>query len=422
MRRSLLFSLLFFLIWSAVLGFLPRNAQAQNTIAIRNARIVTVSGPVIEKGTVLIESDQIVAVGEVEMPEEAQVFEAAGLTIYPGLFDAQTTLGLSEIGAVQMSNDFQELGEFTPQLRAFEAIHADSEQIPVARANGITHVVSLPNGGTIPGQAVLFHLDGVTPEQMVDRKQAALVLDFPTLLPASTDEPFRETRQRYAERIQEIKSLFERARHYERAKKTGSRIIVREYEALIPYLNEGALVIIQVNRAMDIKNAVTFAQEEELNYVLMGAVDAWKVADFLSQHKSRVILGPLQRLPIREDDPVDIIYRTPSILAQHGVPFAITTDSVADVRNLPYEAGNAVAYGLSWEAALHSITLAPARFFGVDDRLGSIDVGKLANLVLVRRDLLDFSGEIIQVFIRGKSVDLENRHTRLYKRYLRDQP
>src|SRR5690606_30818339 len=203
-----------------------------------------------------------------------------------------------------------------------------------------------------------------------DRKQAALVLDFPTLLPASTDEPFRETRQRYAERIQEIKSLFERARHYERAKKTGSRIIVREYEALIPYLNEGALVIIQVNRAMDIKNAVTFAQEEELNYVLMGAVDAWKVADFLSQHKSRVILGPLQRLPIREDDPVDIIYRTPSILAQHGVPFAITTDSVADVRNLPYEAGNAVAYGLSWEAALHSITLAPARFFGVDDRLG----------------------------------------------------
>src|SRR5690606_17452596 len=256
--------------------------------AIRNARIVTVSGPVIEKGTVLIESDQIVAVGEVEMPEEAHVFEAAGLTIYPGLFDAQTTLGLSEIGAVQMSNDFQELGEFTPQLRAFEAIHADSEQIPVARANGITHVVSLPNGGTIPGQAVLFHLDGVTPEQMVDRKQAALVLDFPTLLPASTDEPFRETRQRYAERIQEIKSLFERARHYERAKKTGSRIIVREYEALIPYLNEGALVIIQVNRAMDIKNAVTFAQEEELNYVLMGAVDAWKVADFLSQHKSRV--------------------------------------------------------------------------------------------------------------------------------------
>lgn len=396
--------------------------RAQDTFAIRDARIVPVSSPVIEKGTVVVQGSRIIAVGDVEIPRNARIFEGEGLTVYPGLFDTQTALGLSEIGAVQMSNDFRELGEFTPHLRAFEAIHAESEQIPVARVNGITHVLSAPQGGMVPGQAVLFHLDGESSEQMVDRKEAALIIDFPTLLPGSGNESFNETRQRYAEKLQDLRSLFERARHYAKAKETGNTSTVREYEALIPYVNEGGLVGIRVDRAMDIKNAVAFAEEEELNYVLMGAVDAWRVADFLSEHESRVILGPLQRLPIREDDPIDIIYRTPSILAEHEVSFAISTDSVADVRNLPYEAGNAVAYGLSWEAALRSITLAPAQFLGIDDRLGSIEPGKLANLAVVRGDILDFSGEIVQIFIRGRSIELESRHTRLYERYLRDQP
>ena len=402
--------------------------RADGTYALRDAKIVTVSGPIIERGTVVIRDGLIVDVGtKVSIPRGAQVINARGLTVYPGLFDANTRIGLTEISRVTETNDYSEMGEYMPHLLAFTAVHVESEHIPVARVNGITHVLTRPVGGTIPGQGAIISLEGWTPDEMEIRRHGAMLLDFPSVLSVRfSRRRYSEIKKEHEEKIRQLKELFAKARHYMQARIrfkpeeiSASRFFPdKQLEALIPVLKGEQPVLIEANSHVDIKNAVKFAQEEKLNYILLGASDAWKVADFLRENKARVILGPRQSLPGREDDPIDIIYRTPAILHQHGVPFAIATGDSAKVRNLQYEAGNAVAYGLPYQAALRSITLTPAEFLGVAQVVGSIEKGKKANLVVAQGDILEYQTPIRHLFINGKPVSLETKHTRLYHQYL----
>jgi imidazolonepropionase-like amidohydrolase len=401
---------------------------AEDLYLIRDARVVTVSGPALEKASILIRKGVIAEVGtRVKAPSGARIVEAAGLTVYPGLFDAGTILGLTEVGQVGATNDHTEIGKFMPHLTPFSAVHMASDLIPVARSNGITHALVHPRGGLIPGQASVLSLDGWTYEEMEISRRAALVIDFPRQLVFSPSfavfgperrRPYAETKKEYEAEVRELKEFFTKARHYLRAKSSGEAVQAdRQYEALIPALSGRQTVLISADTHVDIRAAVLFAQEEGLDFVLMSASDAWRVADFLKEHDVRVILGPLQSLPRREDDPIEIIYRTPAILHSKGVAFAISTGGASDTRTLPYEAGNAVAYGLPYEAALRSITLAAAEFLGIADQVGSIDKGKKANLVIAKGDILEYQTEIRQLFINGRPVSLENRHTRLYERY-----
>ncbi|MDA2927490.1 amidohydrolase family protein [Acidobacteria bacterium AH-259-G07] len=402
--------------------------RADGIYALRDAKIVTVSGPIIEKGTVVIQDGLIVDVGtKVSIPRGAQVINARGLTVYPGLFDANTRIGLTEIRRVAATNDYSEMGEYMPHLLAFTAVHVESEHIPVARVNGITQVLTRPVGGTIPGQGAIISLEGWTPHEMEIRRHGAMLLDFPSVLSVRfSRRRYSEIKKEHEEKIRQLKELFAKARHYMQARIrfkpeeiSASRFFPhKQLEALIPVLKGEQPVLIEANSHVDIKNAVKFAQGEKLNYILLGASDAWKVADFLKENKARVILGPRQSLPGREDDPIDIIYRTPAILHQHGVPFAIATGDSAQVRNLQYEAGNAVAYGLPYQAALRSITLTPAEFLGVAQVVGSIEKGKKANLVVAQGDILEYQTPIRHLFINGKPVSLETKHTRLYHKYL----
>lgn len=420
-REILLFS---FLTLATNSGF----TAAQHSYEIKNVRIVTVSGPIVESGTIVIEGGKIASLGEeAPLPEQVESIDGRGLTVYPGLFDANTTIGLTEIGAVPMTNDFSELGDLMPQLLAFSAIHVESEHIPVARVNGITHVLTRPRTGTIPGHGAIVNLHGGTAAEMEIRRHGALVLRFPSLLgfssrgfsfSSSPPKKYPEIKKEYEEKLRLLKTLLQRARHYENSRSQNSTVFDPQLEALAPVVRGDLPVLLEAESHVDIRNAVEFAEEEGLNYILTGATDAWKVADFLKQHQVRVILGPRQSLPRRQDDPIDILYRTPGILEEKGVEFAISTESSSDVRNLPYEAGSAVAYGLSREAALRSITLSPAEMLEVADELGSLEVGKRANLVVVDGDLLDFSGRIRHLFIDGQRVTLESKHTRLYERYL----
>lgn len=407
---------------------------AQSRFAIRNARIVTVSGATIARGTVVFSDGTIQAVGEhVSIPSRTKIIDGKGLTVYPGLFDANTDTGLTEIGAVPVTNDNSEMGEFMPHLLAFSALHVESEHIPVARVDGITEVLTRPSGGVIPGQGAIVSLAGWTPEEMEISRHGAMIVEFPSLL-RSGFRGFGFSRQRttlaqqkkeYEERTRRLSELLQRARHYAAAREKLAAeghsaqdfTFDRQLDALVPVVEGKQPVLIQADSPIDIQNAVKFARKEKLNYAILGAREAWKVADFLKENQVRVILGPRQVLPPHEDDPQDIMYRTPAILFQKGVEFAIATGGSSDARTLPFEVGNAVGYGLPYDAAIRSITLNPARILGVDSKVGSIDKGKLANLVVTDGDILEYRTHIRYVFINGKAVSLESKHTRLYEKY-----
>lgn len=413
----------FFWIASAVAALTTTGLFAQS-YAIRNAKIVPVSGPVIERGTVVISDGIIEAVGtNVSIPSRAKRIDGRGLTVYPGLFDCDTNVGLTEIGAVAVTNDGSEMGDLMPHLLAWTAVHIESEHIPVARVDGITEVVSRPSGGTIAGQGAAIHLAGWNQEEIEIDRHAAMYLDLPAVMSRGRGffrgggpRTYTDAKKAYDEKVRELKELFARARHYDAAKKEG-RIPDRRLEALLPVVRGEQVVVLSARSAPDIKNAVEFAESAKLKYVINGANEAYKIADYLKEHDTAVILGPRQSLPSSPDDPVDINYDIPRILANKGVRFAISTGSSSDVRTLPFEVGNSVAHGLSWDDGLRAITLTPAEMFGLADKIGSIDKGKIANLIVADGDIMEFQTKITHVFIKGEDIPLESKHTKLYEKY-----
>jgi len=409
-----------------VLFLLCGAASAQSRYAIQNARIVTVSGNPIERGTVLIEDGLVSAVGaRVSIPRGTEVIDGRNLSVYPGLFNSNTTIGLTEIGSVAVTSDNQEMGEFMPHLLAFSAFHIESEHIPVARVDGITHILSRPSGGILPGQGALMHMDGWSHEELEINRRGALIMSLPVLLGGGGRRgrrggggSYTQAKQRFDEKIVEIKELFERARYYGRSRQDGlTTKMDRQLEALEPALNGEQVVLLEANSHVDIQEAVKFAQSEKLNYVILGGRDAWKIPDFLRENNVRLILGPTQNLPSSEDDHVSQVYRAPGALHAAGIRFAFATGGNSNARTLPFEVGNAVAHGLPYDVALRSITLTPAEFFGVGDKLGSIETGKIANLVVTDGDILEYQTKIHHIFIKGKPISLDSKHTLLYEKY-----
>jgi imidazolonepropionase-like amidohydrolase len=423
---------------SLLAGVSPSQAPARSdsdAYAIRNARIYPVAGPVIESGTVVIEKGKIAAVGaNVAIPAHAKIIEGKGLSVYPGMIDANTTIGLTEVGAVPATVDTTEIGEYNPNLRAYDAIHPESEHIAVTRVNGVTTALSHPSGGVFAGQATMINLDGWTVEEMAVKKSVGLVAHFPNIAGGRQfdiatfsvrQRKYSEAKKEYDEKMKQAGDLLDQARHYMQAKEAratdNSIPSVKsdlKLEGLIPVLKGEIPLLAYVNNRIDIKNAVEFAEKQKLKIVIMGGLEAGKVADYLKQKQVPVVYGPLLSLPQAEDDPYDLPYSTPSILSKAGVAFAIASGDTSNSRNLPYDAGNAAGSGLSEEEALKAITLYPAQILGVADKLGSIEKGKVANLVVTNGNLLEIRTEVKNVFISGHPVSLETKHTRLYQKYL----
>ncbi len=408
------------------------GAQAPAWV-IRNARVHTLSSAgTIEHASVVIRDGRIAAVGtSVNVPAGAQVVEGKGFEVYPGMVNAWSDIGLTEIGAVDVMNDANEQGSYKPQLLAFTAVNAASEHIPVARVNGITTSISAPGGGVIAGQAVLLHLDGWTVDEMAIMKSAGMVLNYPTLEGGGRrgfggfgrpQASFTERKRNYENSVRELTEWLEKARHYAQARKANPQTEAdRQLEALVPVVEGRATVFVGAATARDIRNAVEFAKREKLKIVIQGAREAHLVADLLKKENVPVILDSIIALPSREDNPYDAPFTVPRDLARAGVKFALTAPSSSDLRNLPYEAGFAAAYGLPYEEALRSVTLAPAEILGVADKIGSIEAGKIADLVVTDGDLLEIRTQVKKLFIAGRDVSLETRHTRLYQQYLSRQ-
>jgi len=412
---------------------LSLSGADNRAFVIRDAKVYTLGAAgVLERASVVIVDGKIADVGaNVKTPSGAQVIQGTGLEVYPGMINAMSTVGLTEVGAVDVTVDTTEMGDYKPQLLAFQAINWTSEHFPVARVSGVTASISAPAGGVISGQAALLHLDGWTSEEMALMKSAGMVVNFPSMgggggrgggggfAPAGRGRAFSEVKREYDRRVKELSEWLEKTRHYARAVETNpSTARNRELEALVPVVKGQMLVLMRAESARDIRNALEFANKEKLKLAVVGGRDAVEAAEVLKKENVPVILGSIYSLPSRPDDPYDSRYTVPAQLAKAGVRFALTSPSPADTRNLPFEAGMSVAYGLSREDALKAITFSPAEILGVADRIGSIEKGKIADLVITDGDLLEIRTQVKNVFIAGKNVPLESKHTRLYQQYM----
>lgn len=416
----------------AQLGSFNPPPGPQGTFAIRGGRIVTVSGAEIPNGTVVISGGKITAVGAtVTVPSNAQVIDATGMYVYPGMIETGSSVGLSEIGQGAVATvDISEVGSFNPNAQAFYGIDPHSAHIGVARVVGITTVVSRPTGGILSGTAALMNLAGDTPPKMAVNPKVALVVELPRsgfggrgfARAAAVQQGGNLDANRVRQiQMDSLKSMLHDAEAYGKAQAAYAKdkslprpahdVVL---DALLPALSGRMPVIFPADRANDIRGAITFAEEMNLKPIIMGGQEAPAVAAFLKQHNTPVILTAVMKLPSREDDPYDVNYTIPAKLAAAGVTFAISTgDKGSEIRTLPYNAGMAAAHGLSKADALKSVTLWPAQIFGVGDKMGSIEVGKMANIVVTTGDMLEAKIDTKYLFIDGRNVPLDTKHTQL---------
>ena len=399
-------------------------------IAITNARIVPVVGAEIPRGTILIEDGRIAAVGsDVAVPAGAQVVDATGLRAYPGMIDGYSSLGLVEISAVAATVDNRETGRINPQVRTLEAIRYDSMHIPISRSNGITAAIVAPAGGFVSGVSCLLKLDGWTHREMAVKPAAALHIELPGLRAArggiaggrrgsASPQPDGPAL------LAELKGLLDGARAYEKRRDTAAadrRLALPGYdetsESLLPVVKGDLPLMISVHGEKDIRAALKFVRDENIEAVFYGVEQGFKVAGELAAARIPVVLGSLYDMPPVWEDGYDALFRNPGILAKAGVKIAFSSSSASVAKDLPYHAAKAAAFGLDRGEALKAVTINTAEIFGVSGTMGSLEKGKAANIVLADGDILELRTNIAKVFIDGRETDLSNRYTELLEKF-----
>jgi imidazolonepropionase-like amidohydrolase len=415
----------------SLLVFAASSALSAETIAIVGGTIHPVSAPEIREGTVLIVEGKITAVGPtVQVPAGTKTYDARGKHVYPSLLPSATDLGLVEIGAVRATVDTVETGEVNPQARADFAMNFDSELLPVTRSAGVLVSGVTPTGGIVSGSGAVMKLDGWTREDAAIRSPAYVTVTWPNLTLDRTPQArfsVRIQEKRRDEAVAKLKDVFAEARAYAKARAAEGKAGIPRHdsdprlEALRPAIEGQIPVLVIANRLGQIRAALAWAKEENLKVVIGGGRDAWRAAAELAAAGVPVILDPVIGLPTRADEPYDAPFASAAVLAKAGVRFAINEGDSQFARNLAHHASVAMAYGLSREKALESITLEPARILGVADRLGSLEPGKDATLFVVNGDVLDFRHVVEAAWVGGRQLDLSDRHKRLYERY-RNRP
>jgi len=399
-------------------------------VALVGGAIHTVSGGVIENGTVVFDGGAIVDVGRnVTIPSGAERVDITGRHVYPGLIEAVSQLGLAEISAVRATLDYLETGDVNPNVRAETAVNPDSERIPVTRSNGIAVAGVLPAGGLVSGMAALIMLDGWTWEDMTLAAPAGMVVNWPGMRAVDAfgaQKSTEEQRKNLREQLKRLDRIFEDARAYMKAldaartpkpaapyPETDLR-----WESMIPVLRGEVPVWVTASRLDEIEAAVEWADRVGVKLVIVGGYDAPRAADLLKRKDIPVIVTPINRLPGRRHSPYDEAYTVPARLHEAGVRFCIAgAERYGNERNVPYHAAMAAAFGLPREEALRAITLSAAEILGVGERIGSVEKGKDATLIVTDGDPLEITTAVERLYIMGRAVDLENRQTGLYRKY-----
>ena len=400
--------------------------------ALVGATIHTVGGADIPNGVVLMRGGKIAAVGAgVTVPPDATRVDLSGKHLYPSMIDADTSLGLVEIGSVKGSVDTNEVGRINPDVHVEVAFHPASESIPVTRANGILLALVVPNGSYLRGTSALMKLDGWTWEEMIEKTPVGMHMSWPrTATPVHGWEPKKsedDIRKDKTEALKDLDKAVESARAYQKAKEAaakgdGPRLDVdTRWEAMIPFVTGKIPLIAEANDVQQIEDAIAWGEKNKIPVIIQGGRDAWRVTELLVRKHVPVILGPTLSVPAREDEPYDTCYAQPAKLHDAGVPFAISAGGYFNVRILPYQAGMAASFGLPKDAALRSVTLDAARILGVGSRLGSIEAGKDATLFASDGDPLEMRTQILRAWIDGREISLDNKHKELYEKY-RNRP
>ena len=409
----------------------------QQAVALKGGRLLTVSHGVIENGVLIMEGGKISALGSassVKAPKGAKVIDVTGMTVYPGLIDSETSLGLTEISAETSTNDRIELSdEIMPHMHVFDAFHAESELIPVTRLNGITNAIVAPdNTDTLPGQDSFVQLAGPSAAEMLLVRDIAMPLNFTGEQRRNESwekRKFPQTRMGMAAQLRQAfldaQDYQQKLTEYEQKKADAARDKKPEpsapkrdlkLEALLPYLEGKKPVVLAAQGPSDLETAVRLAQEFKLKFVLNHISHSRAVLDYIASLKVPVIVGPIYETP-KEYERFDAVYSLPAELNKRGVKIAFASFDAHNSRNLPYQAGFAVGFGLPPEEALRAITLNAAEIWGVDRELGSLDVGKTANVVVATGDPLDVKTDVKRVFIGGQEIPMSSRQTRLRDEY-----
>jgi imidazolonepropionase-like amidohydrolase len=400
---------------SLTLGAAPLELSAQ-TIAIQGGTVYPVSGPKIENGTVVIKDGRILQVGtNITVPPDATIIDAKGKWVTPGLFHAWTDLGLNEVGSVPQTSEDTKSGDINAAFNVAEGINPQSVFIPVARTDGVTTAVSGPEGGLVAGQALLLDLSGDRLEDLVSQNPVAMVVDLTSESKAAGGGSKAGVYQRLRQLFKDADEYRKRTPDYKKNQMQQLSAPAADLEALQPVLDGRIPLYTTANRQSDIESAVRLAKEYHLKLVIRGGTEAWKVAKLLAAEKVPVVLYPLSDVP--NFDGLSPRLDNATILREAGVPVVVVETDRGNYRNLRFAAGNAVRNGLKWDDALLAITLEPARAMGVDSRYGSLETGKVANVVVWSGDPLDFASAPEHTLIRGVEISTITRQTELLERY-----
>lgn len=432
-----------FLLCALLLGLataLPDAATAQKepgrqgVFALTNAQIVVSPTDTISSGTVVIRDDSIAAVGsDVAAPSDAEVLDCSGQTVYAGLIDGGTRLGIEEVGSLSETQDFNEIGEVTAHMNALTAVNPNSVHIPVTRVHGITTVITEPSNGMLPGTAALIDLHGYTPRQMHAAGVTLTKLDFPSVgRQGPSDDRSPETIEKESQKaLDKLNEVWDKAERYARIDSSVTAAEGRrqpEYipamEGLLPVIRGEQPLMITANAASDISVALDWAEERGVleQVILSGAMEGWRVADEIAEASVPVLVGSVMQPPSRESDRYDRAYETPSLLRDAGVTVALRSGKTENVRNLVFHAGFAASHGLGKSGALRAVTTAPAEIFGIDDLVGTVEAGKKANLFVADGDPFQPTTDVQHLFIEGYKLPLENRQTKLRDEFLNRTP
>jgi imidazolonepropionase-like amidohydrolase len=411
----------------------PAPGQSSGAIVLRGGKLLTITHGVVENGVLVMQNGKITAVGaagSTSIPAGAKVIDVTGMTVYPGLIDSESHLGLMEIEEDAITRDLIELSdEIMPHMHVYDAFHAETETIPVTRINGVTNAIVAPDSeDTLPGQDSFIQLAGRSSEEMLMVRDIAMPLNFTGKQRRNQsfqNSKYPSTRMGMAAQLRQAFLDAEDYDHkisaYEKKKAGGDEKAEApkrdlKLEALLPYLHGHKPVVVAAEEPSDLLTALDLASEFHLKVVLNHLQHSASLLDKVAATGFPVIVGPIYDQP-KESERYDAVFRLPAEMAKRGIKIAFASYDAHNVRNLPYAAGYAVAFGLPYDEALKAITLNPAQIWGVDDRLGSLDICKMANVVVANGDPLDVKTDVKHVFISGAEIPLVSRQTELRDQY-----
>lgn len=401
----------------------PVPAPAQRApILLKNATVHSVvAAPTIQD--VLLVDGKIAAIGtELTAPAGTDVKDLTGKHLYPGLIALINQLGLIEVEAVRATRDDREVTATNPDLQVQVAFNADSVVIPTIRSNGFSHSLIYPSGSVITGRSALMQLDGWNWQDALVQADVGLHVSWPRMSLQTgwwVRDSAEQQQKRQREQLAQLQNFFQQAHAYYLAEQAGlNRGKDSRWHAMLAFFNGELPLFVHADDPRQIRQAMLLAQQYQVKLVIVGGRDSWRMAEELAANNVAVIYTAPYGLPTRTDEAYDQAFSAPGILQQAGVRLALSLDGFWDTRNLVFAAGHVTRYGLTPDAALRALTLDAAVIAGVADRLGSIEVGKSASLVVSDGDIFDYRGhKVEQLLIDGRNVDLDNKHKQLHRRY-----